>query len=279
MARSFLWMIRRGLRRMSLDVSIFDKQSPDFQLAGVIRRRKIECILDVGANRGQFARYMRLQGFKGTIHSFEPLPTAFAELAEAAQLEPLADAFVQLEAAARRDANWHVHNIALSDRSGTVELNIGANDQTSSILGVSSDHGSRLVSYTGTQTVECRRLDELLESGFFGSLTPERAILKIDVQGHELEVLKGSGGKLGLFAALFIEASLVGIYDSEPGFGEMSAFLGKFGFSPIAFKGGLHHPDHGYLMQIDVLFEHLPANATAAGTTMKSLGDARNMQQ
>jgi len=254
MARSFLWMIRRGLRRMSLDVSIFDKQSPDFQLAGIIRRRKIECILDVGANRGQFARYMGLQGVKGTIYSVEPVPAAFAQLADAAG----------------HDDNWHVYNVALSDRSGTASLNVGANDQTSSLLGASSRHGPQLVEFTGSVNVECRRLDEMLELELLGCFNLEQSLLKMDVQGHELQVLKGLGEKLRILPAAFMETSLVEIYDAEPEFIEISSFLRSFGFAPLTFKGGLHHPDHGYLMQIDVLFENFQSNTPAINALTKA---------
>lgn len=241
--RSLLWRLRRGLRRMSIDITHFNRQSADYQIADLIRRRRIECILDVGANRGQFARYMRLQGFKGTIHSFEPLTDAFSAMRDAAS----------------RDRNWHVHNIALSNRSGSAVLNVGANDQTSSLQAVAMSEDASLVKFTGTQTVQCHRLDDLFSSGELGSLTPDRTMVKIDVQGHELDVLSGAGDILHSICSLLIETSIVNIYQSEPSVEEISEYLRNFDFMPVTFKGGFHHPQHGYLMQIDVVFENFGA--------------------
>src|SRR4051812_11612391 len=45
---------------------------------------EIDCVFDVGANRGQYGRWLRSLGFKGLIISFEPNPAAFAELKQQA---------------------------------------------------------------------------------------------------------------------------------------------------------------------------------------------------
>ena len=54
---------------------------------------KIDTLLDVGANAGQYAGLMRELGYKGNIHSFEPTSLAFKLLSNRS----------------KKDKNWHSH--------------------------------------------------------------------------------------------------------------------------------------------------------------------------
>lgn len=61
--------------------------------AALIRDRKIDLVLDVGANRGQFATALRDElGYRGRIVSFEPLKDVFPLLQQAAAQDPLGPA-------------------------------------------------------------------------------------------------------------------------------------------------------------------------------------------
>ena len=73
--------------------------------------RKVDLVIDVGANAGQFAREIRSMGYRGRIHSFEPLAAAFAEL----------------EGHAARDPLWDVSNVGVGSRAGKLEINIARN--------------------------------------------------------------------------------------------------------------------------------------------------------
>lgn len=54
----------------------------------LIRERRIEVVLDVGVNIGQYALKLRDDGYDGVIVSFEPLSDAYADLAAAAASDP-----------------------------------------------------------------------------------------------------------------------------------------------------------------------------------------------
>ena len=80
-----------------------------------------DVLIDVGANRGQFAISARELGFKGTIISFEP------QLA----------LFENLSALASKDGNWIVHPFGLGAKQEELALNICADNSFSSVLTLS----------------------------------------------------------------------------------------------------------------------------------------------
>src|SRR4051812_46399169 len=80
----------------------------DEHVAWVLRRLAINCVIDVGANRGQFGRMLRRRGYTGRIVSFEPL----AQVAE------------KLEKRAADDPDWWVMPYALGDASSETAIQV-----------------------------------------------------------------------------------------------------------------------------------------------------------
>jgi hypothetical protein len=80
-----------------------------------------------------------------------------------------------------------------------------------------------------------------------------RALLKIDVQGFELAVLKGATKALEHCAYVYCECSEVPLYVGQALFGEIRQFLEGFGFR---VSGRFNeYEDNGRLVQADYLFE------------------------
>lgn len=78
-------------------------------LARLLQVLDIGVVLDVGANKGQYAAGLRNRyQFAGEIHSFEPLSAAFAELATRSA----------------KDARWHAHHMALGSQAGNSAVHI-----------------------------------------------------------------------------------------------------------------------------------------------------------
>ena len=75
--------------------------------------------------------------------------------------------------------------------------------------------------------VECVRYDELFASG----QVPIPTIIKIDVQGFELEVLKGFGSLLGQCVGLQLETHISPIYEDQPLLTDLVAYLSTFGLA------------------------------------------------
>jgi len=236
----FGWPLRRLLRAAKVDLVAFWPTSADWQLYRAIERRGIAVALDVGANRGQFAAQLRGRGFKGVIHSFEPLAAPFAELA----------------AMAERDPRHKAYQLALSDRDGESEIFVGANDQTSSLQRAGTagrDDGiGRAHQVAGSERIRLERLDAWCrETG----IDPAACFLKLDVQGHEMKVLEGAGALLEHIPLLQLETSILPIYEGETGFADFVTFLQSRGFRIRAIRPNYFDPDDDSLSQVDVIAE------------------------
>ena len=93
------------------------------------------------------------------------------------------------------------------------------------------------------------RLDTLLERR--GDPAPD--FLKLDVQGYELEILRGAPKTLAGATAVLMEASLMPVNSGCPLIGEVMAFMSAAGFRLFDFCSQLRRKD-GVLWQTDLLF-------------------------
>ncbi len=183
--------------RLARHCSLFRDELPVLiNLAGVIRDG--DTFLDIGANIGLFAAQianMRALYPSLNVYAFEPNPSTVALLR--ANLEPL---------------GAKVFPVALSDRNGTLEFVEGAVSNVFSTIENASSYSIQ----SQRRTCECRRLEDLPIEG-------NSLVIKVDVEGHEWEVLQGS---LSLFQAKRIRAIyLDGFKD-----GKIPRFLEGHGF-------------------------------------------------
>lgn len=78
-------------------------------------------------------------------------------------------------------------------------------------------------------------------------------ILKVDVQGGELEVLRGAESCLDNFEIVVAEVGFVAIYEGQPLFDDFSAFMFSKGFKVIDFINA-GYGNNGILVEADVVF-------------------------
>jgi len=218
MTRRGIEALRRQLRRwLKLDViNTANMHTLRHNLTEVLRCYRIDTVLDVGANEGQFATMLReATGFPGAIHSFEPASRAFAKLM----------------ARAANDNNWHVHRLALGRSSGEVTLNVSEFSTFSSLLrpnvfGIETFSDIRVVN---EEKVPMSTLDSFVEEHFAGR--DARILLKMDTQGLDLEVFAGAGESISRICALISELSLMPIYEKMPRYAEMLQTYENSGFA------------------------------------------------
>lgn len=101
---------------------------------------------------------------------------------------------------------------------------------------------------TITQRTTCR-LDTVLGREGYSSVD----FLKLDVQGYELEILRGAEIALDQATAVLMEASLVPINSGCPLIGEVMTFMDSRGFRLFDFCSQIRRKD-GVLWQTDLLF-------------------------
>jgi FkbM family methyltransferase len=236
-------LLQRLARRLGYDLTLRRKARPhEAQLAAVLERFAISCVLDVGANVGQYALMLREGGFGGRIVSFEPLADAHATLARRAA----------------GDRGWQIApRMAIGDRDGEVLLEVSAESDMSSILPQSEL--LRSISPSSAVLRSERAPMARLESAAQPYLAPEdRIFLKIDTQGFEPQVLAGAGALMARLCGLQLEMSLVPCYEGEVGFRAMLDRLAEGGFEPYLFIPGYFERKLGRQLQLDGVFMRAP---------------------
>ncbi len=231
--------IRNLLRKAGIEAYRYNVQtSTGAQLQRLLQSCRIDLVLDVGANRGHYARELRANGYAGRIVSFEPLAAAHAEL----------------EQEARGDARWQVApRMALGESNCEIALHVAGNSLSSSVLDMLPEHvraapGSGFVA---NETVPLKRLDHVAPDLLNGA---GRVLLKIDTQGYEDRVLAGAQGMLPRIVAIQSELSFVPLYAGQVLFDEMRSRIEAMGFVLYAVFPGYVHERTGQTLQIDGFF-------------------------
>ena len=178
----------------------------------VIGRLRLATVVDVGANVGQFSLLTRALHPDARIVAFEPLPEA-------------ADIYRRVFA---DDPRAMLHQAAISPDAGTATMHVSASADSSSLLPI-TDRQSEL--FPGTEEVGTAQVEAGPLGGFVAAEDlAAPAMLKIDVQGFELEVLRGSHALLGFFDWVYVEASFEPLYANQALAGDVTAFLEENGF-------------------------------------------------
>jgi FkbM family methyltransferase len=152
----YTWQFRLGL---------FQSPEPEFhKLAEWVSEG--DCVLDIGANLGVFtAALSQLVGPRGHVLAFEPVPETFRLLAFNSRLFAY--------------PNVTLFNAAASDRSGLVGM-----EMPFSGTGLPDIYLAHIVDKPTGRRVFALPIDAL-------RIPTKVSFIKIDVEGHELSVLKG----------------------------------------------------------------------------------------
>ncbi|OYY31862.1 MULTISPECIES: FkbM family methyltransferase [unclassified Polaromonas] len=201
-------------------------------------QHKIDVILDVGANTGQYALLTRKEGFNGRIVSFEPLPEAHKNLA--------------LNAC--KDSRWIIHpRCAIGSSSGSAEINISQNSFSSSILPMLDTHSDAAPEsiYIGKVKTPIINVDSIYGKYCKPS---DNVFLKIDTQGFEWEVLKGCHHTLKSIKAVQLELSIIPLYEGQKLYPFFFDFFESNGFDLWTIIPGFRNQKTGQLLQFDAVF-------------------------
>lgn len=229
-----LWFLLLRVRLLSAFVRFGVMAGAEHKAA---LNRPLRTVVDIGANRGQFALAARaISG--ATVVSFEPLPDVAAIFQKVFADDPAVK----------------LHVAAIGEKAEKKLIHLSARDDSSSLLEIGEAQSSHFpgTHEVGTLEIEVGTLDQFLTKEEIA----RPAMLKLDVQGFELQALAGCKSLIGNFDYIYCECSFVELYKGQKLAGEVVIYLGALGFS----LSGIYNPSYdrdGNCIQADLLFEQL----------------------
>lgn len=175
-------------------------------------------IVDVGASGGIDDRWAKLtSSYRGIL--FEPDPREYEDLR------------------AKSGKNLFVFNSALSGAPETIDFHLCSKQQVSSVYRPNQNFlrafpdASRFDIEKTTRVSTDTLSNQLSSKGF-----REIDFIKIDTQGHELSILRGSLGHLDTVVGLELEVEFAALYEGQPLFNEVDSFVRANGFELFDLK-------------------------------------------
>lgn len=229
---------RTLFRRFGFEISRYNLQSSFHrQTSSALEISSPTLVVDIGANVGQFAQ--SILNLELPILSIEPLPSIYSTLKSNSDSCPY----------------WHTcpYPLAIGSFDGYVDINESKNTFSSSILSINDIHTDINASsaYRNSYNVKQMKLDSYLKQSSFDL---SRLALKIDVQGYELEVLKGASFALSSSKFVLLELSLVPLYINQPLWLELVEFMYENNFYLWGLSPGFSDPVSGQNLQFDAIF-------------------------
>jgi FkbM family methyltransferase len=187
----------------------------EVHLNNVFSKYSIDCVIDVGANSGQYGSFLRSIGFNGWIVSFEPVKSVFEKLVENA----------------KRDEKWICYNLALGDIAQKKIINVFSSTVFSSFLDANEYSKGiwKSLESVVTEEVVVARLDEIF-SEILDRTHCKNHYLKLDTQGYDLNCFRGGLKSLNKISAIQTELSLIPVYEEMPSPYEVLSEYNKYNY-------------------------------------------------
>lgn len=217
-------------------------------VADLLANYEVNCVFDVGANKGQYGKQLREFGYRGRIVSFEPVPEALTGLRKAAQ----------------RDRDWQVHPCALGRKESVESIHLGW--KTMNSLLEPSAYGQqrykRFANPRSTAQVQVRRLDDVIDEALEGLADP-RPFLKMDTQGFDMEVFAGAGRRIDDFVGMQSEVAALQLYEGSPHMTEAITAYEDAGFEITGMYPVTREASTGRVVEFDCTMARADAAPTA----------------
>lgn len=207
----------------------------------MLRTLSYATLVDIGANRGQFSLVSSVVNHQALIYAFEPLS------------EP-ANIFRKIFAG---NAKVKLVQCAVGPEDSQAIIHVSKQDDSSSILPITE---RQYELFPGTQEKEVRKteiypLHRVLSKE---EIIPP-ALLKIDVQGYEQQVLQGSESLLSCFHYIYVECSFYELYQGQALAYQVIDYLQDRGYI-LSGIYNLCYDSSGIAIQGDFLFTNENSN-------------------
>ena len=210
-----------------------------FNLQKVLSYFKIDYVIDIGAYTGTYGQSLRRFGYRGNLLSFEPVKSNYLELLNNA----------------KKDRKWRVHErVALGFKPGKAKLYVSKKKDSSSLLKIKKIHtkiepDSKIV---GKQDTRVETLDNIIQN--YKHINLSKALLKIDTQGFEYEILQGSKKTLKKLKLVQVELSLNQLYKNQKNKNLIIELLEKNNFECWNIIPGFKDKKNSRLLQYDAIY-------------------------
>jgi FkbM family methyltransferase len=235
--KSFFLKLKRHFNRI-FNIELLKYPTPELdRKVKLLNFYKIDVVLDVGANIGQFGSELRNIGYKGRIISFEPTINAFKKLKKLAN----------------NDINWEVHHLSLGEKDGETTINLSENSVSSSILESLPEltAAAPKAKFINTEHININQLDTIFYSL---GLEGKRIFMKMDTQGYEKNILEGAKNSLKKIIGIQLEMALLPTYQNALNFDEMHQYVTDLGFKLESIESGYSNQQTGQLLEVDGIY-------------------------
>ena len=233
-------ILHKSFKRLGYTItndSVFKGQSSNFFASHKwLIELNFLTILDIGANKGQFASKFRMLFPNAFIYSFEPIQEIF---------EILNNRF-------SKDLKFKSFNLGLGLESGEFDFFQKDFSDSSSLM-----RSKDLLKENFPQTQNEKKIKIQIESldNISNSINLELPMLiKIDVQGFEKMVILGGKQTIKKASVLIVEVSFYELYEDQEYFDSIYSVLCDLGFKYMGNYDQLYSPNDGSILQADAIF-------------------------
>ncbi len=231
-------IINQTIQPLGYQFQKIDKLRDPFLVQAHLVKTERPVIFDIGANVGDVSAIYKNLFPSCTIHAFEPFPETFDKLKQRFG----------------GDSSLKLNQVAVSEQEGVVALNANVFSATNSILSTdpagAQYWGQGLLETVSTLEVKTTTIDAYCA----GHGVKNIDILKLDIQGAELQALRGAKSMLetGRVGLIYLEVILAPSYVGQPHFEDYLRFFREAGYVML----DLFHPTRKdlRLLQSDVIF-------------------------
>ncbi|WP_167631283.1 FkbM family methyltransferase [Mariprofundus ferrooxydans] len=225
--------LRRGLKdAIGMPRWLNDDYYP-LRKVGIIPEKHI--VFDLGACHGWFTKCWLEYNPTAEVHCFEPTSSVFREI---------------LTPALASDERVTLVKAAVGAEKGQLELHEAEFHKANSFCDFKADWklGDE-ISFNSSEMVDVITLADYIKENEISAIK----VMKIDVQGFEIEALKGLGEFVDIVEYIYVETSIHPVYEDAPDFRDVFTFLTDRGFKLLDIKTTTLGEE--WLSECDLLFK------------------------